>query len=205
MKSARIALFLLSIPLASAAQSVDSHQDQPSTRVAAARCQYATADNACVQAGAHQSSSESHGNHNGSPCQPVPCSRPSRCCPGYYPRPSPPPFVFEPESGTHAAAGALIGFGLGAAAGAAKDGDAGTRFVAAVFVGGFGALVGAVIGHGIPSNAFHKHHRWDEDLEDDVAANPAPSTPTPTSATAGAGHPGTAPTSATAPERSSSP
>ena len=180
MKRASVVSFLLAVSLGCAAQSVESKKDPSSVRVTAARCQYTPDDRACKEPSADQPSSSSNSRQNSPHCP----SDPSDSCRDYYPRPTHPPFIFAPESGTHAAAGVLIGFGLGAAAGAARDGDGGTRFVSAMFVGGFGALIGAVIGHGIPSHAFRRHHRRDEDLEDDVAIRPLRPVPTQTSGTA---------------------
>jgi phosphate/sulfate permease len=58
----------------------------------------------------------------------------------------------QPRNARHAAIGALIGFGLGAALGAKanKDQHVGARIGAPILFGGFGALIGAVIGGSHP-------------------------------------------------------
>lgn len=140
------------------------------SRVVAARCRYSPLDSACVEVA-----------HTSPPVSQTPSVKAAQChrrCPwpprrGYpqAPRPSSPPYLFQPEYGTHAGAGAMIGFlvGAGAAASAATDGR--SRFVAGVFGGGFGALVGAVIGHGIPSSHWpHRHHYPDPDDDEEEMA-----------------------------------
>jgi hypothetical protein len=58
----------------------------------------------------------------------------------------------QPRNARHAAIGALIGFGLGAAIGAKvnKDQHTQARIGAPILFGGFGALIGAVIGGSHP-------------------------------------------------------
>jgi hypothetical protein len=92
-------------------------------------------------------------------------SRPLSPRPRYPHRSYPNPWV-EPGSGRHAAIGAVIGFGLGAAVGARANTDqhpgAGVR--ASLLVGTFGALIGAAVGYGVPPMqrwAANRHrHRW---------------------------------------------
>jgi len=164
MKNLRIALFLLAVPIAytaAFAQASSTPPERPSPRVTQAHCQYTPSDPACQHLRQPNPSS-------GQCRQAARC--PSPCCD--YP-PTRPPFVYDSNYSTHAGTGALIGFGIGAAAGAARDGDSGTRFVSAMLVGGFGALIGAAIGHGIPARPW-RHHRpaWDDPNEN--AANPRP-------------------------------
>jgi hypothetical protein len=176
MKKLRIALFLLAVPIASRAalaQSSGTAPEQPSPRVTKARCQYTPNDPACQ----HQRQS----NPRPGQCRQS-ASCPSSCCSYGYPPSSRPPLLLEPESGTHAAAGAIIGLGLGAALGAAKDGDAGSRFAGALVVGGFGALIGAIVGHGIPARPWHRRRPdWDDPEENamDPPPNPRPPTSSP--------------------------
>ena len=103
--------------------------------------------------------------------------RPGRPLPrrGAYPGPSSSGRWTPEGNGHHAAIGALIGFGVGAAAGAKGNTDASNRVTAILLVGSVGALLGAMIGDGIPS--FHARHRhapsWPD--EDDVASRGKPS------------------------------
>jgi hypothetical protein len=64
--------------------------------------------------------------------------------------------------------GALIGFGIGAAAGAAGNHDqhAGARVAAPLLFGAFGALIGAAVGGSHPwmySRNRHRRHGRDDD------------------------------------------
>ena len=160
MKNLRIALLLLGVPIAcraAVAQSSGNPPDQPSSRVTQAHCRYSPNDPACQ--------------HHAQPTPASPrCLYPSPCpsayCPYGYPPPSRPPWFFELENGNHAAAGALIGLGMGAALGASKDGNADSRLAGALVVGGLGALIGSAIGHGIPARHWHRHrHDWDDPEE----------------------------------------
>jgi hypothetical protein len=166
MKNLRIASFLLAVAVSgsASAQSSGNSPERPSPGVTQAHCQYTPDDPAC----------QHHAPPNRAPGQcrrPTPC--PSPCCPYDYPPPYRPPWLFEPENGTHAAAGALVGFGIGAIAGAAHDGDSGTRLASALMVGTLGALIGTAVGHGIPARHWRRHHRvWDD--PDENAASPGP-------------------------------
>jgi hypothetical protein len=169
MKKLQIALVLLALPIvctAASGQSSGTAPERPSPRVIEPHCQYTGNDPVWQY--------QTQSNPRPGQCRkPGPC--PSPCCSYGYPPPSHPPFLFEPENGTHAAAGALIGLGLGAALGAAKDGHAGSRFAGALVVGGFGALIGAIVGHGIVARPRHRRHPdWDEPEERAVAPQPNP-------------------------------
>ena len=96
-----------------------------------------------------------------------------------HPRPSHPPYVFQPEYGTHVGAGAAIGFLVGADAAAGAQTTGKSRFVAGCFGGGFGALIGAVIGHGIPNShwAHHRRHYPVPDDDDEMAVARSPEKP----------------------------
>ncbi len=169
MKNLRIALLLLAVPLActaAAAQSTGSVPERPSPRVTQAHCQYSPSDPACQH--------HAQPTPTSAQCQyPSPC--PSACCPYGYPPPPRPPWVFEPGSGNHAAAGALIGLGLGAALGASKSGNSDSRLAGALVIGGLGALIGSAIGHGIPARHWHRHRPdWDDPDENAATAPPRP-------------------------------
>ena len=74
----------------------------------------------------------------------------------------------------HAAIGALVGFGLGAAFGAKANTDrhpgVGTR--AALLFGTFGAMIGAVVGNGIgPVHSRKVYRRWPAE-EDELGSHP---------------------------------
>jgi len=79
----------------------------------------------------------------------------------------------------HAVIGAVIGFGLGAALGAAANTDhhPGTTAAAVVLFGGFGALIGGVIGgsHGGPYAFRHLRKTyppsWHKDEDPDLSAD----------------------------------
>ena len=163
MKILRMALLLLAVPIACAAASAQSSGDsseQPSSRVSQAHCQYAPDDPAC----GNRKQPPPPGSGTGKCPHPAPC--PSACCPYEYPPPPHPPSPFQPENGTHAAAGALIGLGMGAALGASKDGNADSRLAGAFVIGGLGALIGSVIGHGVPARHWHRHRPdWDDPEE----------------------------------------
>ena len=169
MKNLRITLLLLAVLIAgraALAQSFGNPPERPSDRVTLGHCQYSPNDPACQ----HQAQSTPVS----AQCR-YPASCPSSCCPYGYPPPSRPPWFFEAENGNHAAAGALIGLGLGAALGASKDGNADSRLAGALVIGGLGALIGSVIGHGIPARHWHRHRPdWDDSDENAATAPPRP-------------------------------
>lgn len=170
MTNLRIALFLLAVPIAGVAalaQSSGTPPEWPSPGVTQARCQYTTHDPAC----AHRQEPSAPVASAGQCRPPAPC--PSPCCPYGYPPPPPSPWLYQRNSGDHTAAGALIGLGIGAAAGAARDGDGGTRLVSAIILGGFGAAIGSAIGHGIPARHWHRHRPdWDDPEENAMTTQP---------------------------------
>ena len=119
--------------------------------VAAAHCQYTTADAACI--GSKESGRETINTNHETPVAqlprriPGPPGRASRQSMG-YPRAYSGMWMPSP-SGRHAAIGALVGFGLGAAVGA--KGTGGAR--ATLTFGVLGGLLGAAFGCMTPS--FH--------------------------------------------------
>ena len=173
MKNLQIVAFLLTAAVWAPpvlGQTKDSRSAAaPAVEITAARCQYTPAEAACValNEGSRQS------NDTTTVAQ-LPRRMPG---PPRYPRRPPmgPPgrpyssyWAPEGDSG-HAAIGALIGFGLGAAAGASADTDARGRVGAALVGGSLCALLGAVIGHGIPSFHHHYHRGWDGDPDEDAS------------------------------------
>jgi hypothetical protein len=87
----------------------------------------------------------------------------------------------EPGNGRHAAIGALIGFGLGAALGAGTSKDSHTTVGAAVIFGGFGALIGGAVGGNHGAYPFAHRRRIDPPTasEDREANNRTGSSGTP--------------------------
>ena len=178
MKNLQIVAFLLAAPLITSmtlAQTSDSSTESnlPAS-VAAARCQYTPSDEACVdlrdpgqaKSGADDTTiAQLPRQMPGPPVRPrrPPMARPRRGYPGY------PGMAMEPN-GRHALIGALIGFGLGAAAGAHANTDQhpGAGVKAAFLVGSVGGLLGALVGAATPS--FHarnpyRHNPWPDNDE----------------------------------------
>jgi len=124
----------------------------------AARCRYTPEDDACrKEIGPTSSSASSDQTLAQIPRRmPGPPLRPRRLM--AHPGPGYAPLWAAPDYNNHAAIGALIGFGLGAAAGAQVNTDARGRVASALIVGSIGALMGAAIGHGIPS--FHARRAY---------------------------------------------
>lgn len=168
MKRAQTLAWLLVLPLTCLAQRLDPTKNEGNSWIAIARCQYTPADGACTQPESSRQPSASNRHHSPGQCHRASCAQDSECCPVYSPPSVRPPFVFEPESGSHAVAGALIGFGIMASVGAAADGNGGPRLGRALIAGTLGAVVGGFIGHAIPAHRFRWHHPSDEDLEDDL-------------------------------------
>lgn len=84
--------------------------------------------------------------------------------------------MWQPSSGRHAAIGALIGFGLGAAVGAKANTDQHeqARVAAPLIFGGFGALFGALVGASIPDGPgwrFHRRRPWSDEEEDEMGSS----------------------------------
>jgi hypothetical protein len=178
MKNLRIIALLLTAPLITSmtlAQTSDSPiETNLPVSVATARCQYTPAEQSCV--GLTKSSQNKHSDETSTVAQfprrmPGPPFRPRRP-PMAHPRgayPGYPGMAMEP-SGRHVLIGALIGFGLGAAAGAKANTDQhpGAGVKAAFLVGSIGGLLGAAVGAAVPS--FHarnpyRHNRWPEEDE----------------------------------------
>jgi len=139
--------------------------------VAAARCQYIPADPACAGA-----SEPGPAQHSDTVAQ---ASFPRRM-PGPAPYPRRPPMAYGSRgypgmggptvSGRHMLIGALVGFGLGAAAGAKANTDThpGVETKAVVLVGSLGGVLGALIGAAVPAfptRSRHWRHSWPDDEE----------------------------------------
>ena len=67
----------------------------------------------------------------------------------------------------HAAIGALIGLGAGVGLAVGAYSDPNKRVVGSLIFGGFGALIGAVVGRGIP--AYHRRRPWDDEDGEDAS------------------------------------
>ena len=148
------------------AQSSNSQtEDKSSPAIALARCQYTATDDSCRGQGTSDNpdpDTKAMVAQSQFPRRmPRPPMRPPRP-PMTHPRAGYPGMWMEPTP-RHAAIGALIGFGLGAAAGAKANTDQhpGMGFKAALFGGGIGAMLGAVIGAAIPSFHSRDPYRYD--------------------------------------------
>jgi hypothetical protein len=154
MKSVRIFAPLLMAVLSGSPALAQMADTGLTSAQVAARCQYTPKDSAC--AGPDHPGSQTNGEvilaQRRMPGPPLGLRRPMG-----GPGPGYPPQYWGPGSGNHAAIGAVIGFGLGAAAGATAKTDARGRVVASLLGGSLCALMGAAIGHGIPS--FHSSWR----------------------------------------------
>ncbi len=142
-------------------QTADSSTPQQPA-LSAARCQYTPAEKICgapARDAKGSTTAQAPQHFPGPPCAPR--------CSMAAPRPSYPPPFLQFDDGHHAAIGAMIGFGIGAAAGATAKTDSGGRVVAALFGGGLGALFGAAVGHAIAPFHGHHYHRdpWYDDEE----------------------------------------
>ena len=98
--------------------------------------------------------------------------------PPFYPRRPPmrrpgydyPGMLASPGDNRHAAIGALIGIGAGVGLAVGTSSDPNKRFVGSCIYGGFGALIGAMIGHGIPSlPAYHRRRPWDDEGDENAS------------------------------------
>jgi len=172
-------MILVLLPTSAAiAQTADQQAaDELPNGVAAAHCQYTTADAACI--GSKESGRETiNTNDETTVAQlprriPGPPGRASRQSMG-YPRAYSGMWMPSP-SGRHAAIGALVGFGLGAAVGA--KGTGGAR--ATLTFGVLGGLLGAAFGCMTPSFHVRSPYRrgpWPYD-EDEPASNSGTSMP----------------------------
>ena len=160
IRNAVMLLILASTTRFALPQTADwSTPQQPA--LSAARCQYTPAEKIC---GAPAPRCQGVDHRPGSPTFPRAALRQ---CTMAAPRPSYPPPFLQFDDGHHAAIGAMIGFGIGAAAGATAKTDSGGRVVAALFGGGLGALFGAAVGHAIAPFHGHHYHRdpWYDDEE----------------------------------------
>lgn len=178
MKQPATILFALALVTSQARAQTNPQNELPS-HVATARCAYTTGQ-PCETAKESRDANVAHpetaqAQFPGRP--PGPPFGPPRMMPRPYGS-----SWFEPDSGNHAALGALIGFGVGAAIGASAKSDGGSRGVAAVLVGSLGAVFGAAIGHSIP--AFHHYRRrydWPDD-DEEARSQPPKQTHLPTPA-----------------------
>jgi len=143
------------------------------SRIALARCQYTPADDACRgQTSSDKAVPDTAGavaqaqfpRHMPGP----PAHRP----PAAYGRRGYPGMGGPTVSGRHMLIGALVGFGLGAAAGAKANTDPhpGVETKAVVLVGSVGGVLGALVGAAVPAFSArprHWHHSWpdDEDVQ----------------------------------------
>jgi hypothetical protein len=170
----RALAILIFFTAAAWAQSNDSKASAPTTQVAVARCAYSHADTVCQPAAEHVSGDSSLAQiprrGPGSPMHPGPYMR--RPGVGYadpYPWPAP--------EYNHAGMGALIGFGLGAAAGASTQTDVRGRVAASLAEGCLFGLLGGAIGHAIPAFHFRRQYdpgEWPDDDDQAEASNRKP-------------------------------
>jgi hypothetical protein len=143
-------------------------------RIAAARSPYTQPENAASDVTPHITLAQFPGRQLGPRFSPY----------GGYPRSNYPGMWRGNGSGRHAAVGALIGFGIGAALGAKanKDPHPGVTVKASLLVGSVGGLLGALIGQGAPPYARlqrprerRTNKRWtdrDETDQDEMASRP---------------------------------
>jgi hypothetical protein len=174
-------MILVLLPTSAAiAQTADQQAaDELTNGVAAARCQYTTADAACI--GSKESGRETIDTNDETTVAQLPRRIPGpprrASHPMGYPRAYSGMWMPSP-GGRHAAIGALIGFGLGAAVGAMGMGTGGAR--ATLTFGVLGGLLGAAFGCTTPSFHVRSPYRrgpWSYD-EDELASNAEPSSGT---------------------------
>ncbi len=158
----------LLLPFASAQTTPSS---ESSSRVTAAHCRYSSSDPDCAEPDRTSPPlSEATGARTAQCRRPCPWP-PRRGYPQGPPRPSHPPYLFQPEYGNHAAAGAIVGFLIGATAGATAKSDGQNRLPAALLIGGLGAVMGAAVGHSIPaSHWIHRHPSYPAPDDEEMAA-----------------------------------
>jgi hypothetical protein len=161
----RNTLLLLAV-LGTAAYALGQTDDSLATpdlprQIAVARCAYAQSENAC---GANPS--QDTGAQDGSTAQarfpgriPRPPMAPRRQM-GYPRAGYPSPWMGEGHPG-HALIGALVGGGVGAAAGINihTNNQSGPNVVGAIVLGGLGAMVGGIIGNSVPWTHGQRLHR----------------------------------------------
>jgi len=163
------------LPQTSDSQTSSAHANL----IAAARCQYTPADNACAVLS--DSAEARRSAQDDTTLAQLPRRGPGRTFPtraGYppstYPRRS-----MGVGNGRHAAIGAIIGFGLGAALGAKanKDQHPGATLRFSLLLGTFGAAMGALIAQGAPPFSRLQHPRGPWSDADEVASGPKTANP----------------------------
>lgn len=169
-KESVVYLIVLFTAVGASAQ-VESQSDMgdASPQVVVARCAYTPADEACAsieRASFDTPAPEIAAQFPRRPPRPRP-RRPVGRTVGYGPGP------WMQPNGRHAAIGALIGFGLGAAIGAKANQDRhpGAGVAAAFIVGSVGAGLGAVVGCGVPSFHAWSHRRhvpWPDEGDEEA-------------------------------------
>jgi hypothetical protein len=174
-------MFLVSSVLAlfpCAAIGQTSHLDAANAfpgGVAAARCQYTQAEEACriLRTSGTTPPAESQSTETSPQAQ---ISRPIPRPPLYRPpagsyRYGYPGMWASDDNRVHTAVGALLGIGAGVGLAFGAYSDSNKRVVGSLIFGGFGALIGAGIGHRI--SAFHSYHRrrpWDGEFDQDATS-----------------------------------
>jgi hypothetical protein len=188
-----LVLLLEVLPGASLGQTNNSHAGENFPSVVAARCQLIPVARECAEV-AETKGIKGPAKETSQLAQryPGPYRRP--CCRGGHYYAYPPAWA---DDGQHAAISALVGFGLGAAAGATANTDARGRVAASLVVGSLGALLGAALGHAIPVFHVRRPYRgpWPDEDVDDIMAHRQPAKPTrqpPVQRTAGPGERATA-------------
>jgi len=159
----------------SGGQMVPDKSIPGNSRVALARCQYTPADDACRgQTNSDQAVPETAGTVAQARFPRNMPSPSARRPPAGYGRRGYPGMWGPTVSGRHMLIGALVGFGLGAAAGAKANTDPhpGVETKAVVLVGSVGGVLGALIGAAVPAFSARPRrgrHSWSDD-EDEQAA-----------------------------------
>ncbi|SRR5258708_1376328 len=143
----------------------------PSREIAVARSRYTQAENTFPDM-SESAPTEQAGPDNETLAQ-LARRRPGAPYPrrGGYPGRGYPSAWSSQGDGRHVLIGAAIGFGLGAAMGAKVNTNPypGTEVRAAVLFGAFGGLIGAAIGHGVPSLYARNGRHRREPAGDEVA------------------------------------
>lgn len=171
---ALLALLLVATP-GQAQDHKSTNEVAPSREIAAARSQYAQAENALPEMN-ESAPTEQPGTDNITLAQ-LARRRPGAPYPrgGGYPGRGYPSTWNSQGNPRHVLIGALVGFGLGAALGAKANTDSHAEVRASLLVGAIGGIFGALVGQGVPSFYARngRHHR--ESSEDEEASNPRPS------------------------------
>jgi len=169
--SSLLLLFGLASAAAAPAQELQS-ADSPNNAVAAARCQYTPNEPTCRSENDSGQATDNNRTLAQLPGRmPGPTPYPHRP-PAAYGRRGYPGMGGPAVSGRHMLIGALVGFGLGAAAGAKANTDPhpGVETKAVVLVGSVGGVLGALVGAAVPAFSArprHWRHSWpdDEDVQ----------------------------------------